>query len=91
MQGKLKMCNTENKRYGPLKRLSSEKSRKKKFKLEFQEMPIDSRKKSLRDVLTPYLEYLHTKFGINRTSHLGVTEGKDRFTHSHTIFLFYYF
>ena len=48
-------------------------------------MQIDFRKKSLPAVLTPYLGYLHTKFGINRTSRLGMCLYTDRQTHRKTL------
>ena len=37
-------------------------------------------KKSLRGVLTPNLGYLDSKFGMNRTSRLGMSLSTDRFT-----------
>ena len=73
MQSRPKICNIQKKRYSPLKRFLLEKSRKKKSKFLNFKNSIQILKKSLRGILTPYLEYIHTKFGINETSRLGVS------------------
>ena len=81
---------TENVQYSkekiqPIKKIVIEKIQKKRsLKIWILRNPERFSKKFLRGILASYLEYLHTKYGINKTSRLVVrlyTERQaDRFT-----------
>ena len=77
----------------PIKKIIIEKIQKKNcLKLDFFKKNSDRfSKKSLQGVLAPYVGYVHTEFGINRTSSLGVRLYTDRQTNSQTNSFFYYY
>ena len=56
----------------PIKKIIIQKIQKKSLKIWLLRNSDRLSKKSLRGALTSYLWYLHKKFRINRTSHLGV-------------------
>ena len=56
----------------------TKKQKTKKKKMNFKKLRF--LKKSLRGVLIPYLGYLHTQFGINRATRLGLSLYTEKFT-----------
>ena len=65
----------------PIKKIVIQKIPKKN-QLKFERNPGRFPRISLRDILTPYLGYRHAKFGMNRTSRLGMSLYTDRQTDS---------
>ena len=60
------------------------KNQKKSQQISILENADRFSKISLRGVLTSYRDYIHTKFGMNRPSRLGVSLYSDRQTDSQT-------
>ena len=68
-----------------IKKITLKNPEEKSLKLSILKNPNIFSKKSLQGVLTLYLGYLNTKFGMNRTSRLGVTLNTDRQIHRKTL------